>query len=645
MTEVNPINPLDYFGTTELGTEYDFDHNGKVDIADYNYAIRTLEDEDPNNDVRFTKAQLDNAFEDLLKNAGTVETVTAGNAATIGNDIIAAINSGLNNPANATTLNQLQNMGKNLTKYIRQSAEVVQFLQAKIAELKTELDELDARKQAEEVRYEANANAVETKKEELASQMAAAVRESQSLSEEGEARVRQITATCVQEYKEGRHPDQNLGSLIESRLRSDNFDTSRLRSILNSAESTEHAINSLCSDLDTLTESIRGITAEYNAKNQEHNDTVTLRGNVLAASARASEQYQSGYAKRTALRQALVDEYKVTGNGNVTSDNPQLAKLANFLEQGKLEEMPYADAWYVLKNAFGQCGITFNDQTGVISVPYGHDTAAARIYNTLIQDIRDNYGVTASRREEETGYDDPDEPGEPIITRSDPMSFNVGDIEYSFINDNNNDGKFNDASEFLGAAKGWEEMKAFDTDGDGIIKGEELKKLNMVALNKKTGQYTFSTAADSGITQIDLNSYRQLNQQSENNDIKIGSFSVVMNGVTIQATQSDDTAKNLANNYSTLYGSEITDLSDTYKENPFMEEFVERVDTSHEKSAASFSVKQTTDQTSQTVSSAKHRAEAATDKEIADGVRSKEKADTQKQAQQQADEKKRPKEK
>ena len=624
MTSVNPLNPLDYFDTTKLSEEYDFDGNGKVDIADYNYAIKTLEDEDPNNNVKFTKAQLDAAFSDILKNAGNVETVTAENAETIGNEIVAAIESGSNNPANAKKLNELQIMGKNLTKYIKQSADVAKFLHAKMQELKTELEDLEAKKKAEQIKYQSKENLVEEKKEALAAKIAAAAVESDNIAKDGEQRAKRITKQCIEKYKNGEYPNRNLADVISSNLAADGgFNTSKLNGILNSADSLGTEIKNLCSDIDSLVAGIKSITEEYNSKNTEYNNTTDLRNRVLNAANTASEQYQAGYQKRLSLREEIINKYKDTKDG--------IKRLTDFLDQGEMDDMPYADAWAILTTAFTDCGIGFDKSTGTMVVPYGN------VYTAFIDAISKNYGVNVERIDE--GFEDEETPPAPSIVRpslskGDPMSFNVGDIEYSFINDNNNDGKFNDASEFLGAAKGWDEMKAFDTDGDGIIQGEELKKLNMVALDKKTGQYTFTTAADSGITKIDLSSYRLINQKSQNNDVKIGSFSVEINGLTIQAIQSDDTERNLANNYSTLFGAEITDLSDSYKENPFMEEFVETTNTSNVVHSTTSNIERAKDETDVTVKSAKQRTNSQISEDAEDGVKEKNNADEEEKAEQ-----------
>ena len=123
-------------------------------------------------------------------------------------------------------------------------------------------------------------------------------------------------------------------------------------------------------------------------------------------------------------------------------------------------------------------------------------------------------------------------------------------------------------------------MKTFDTDGDGKVSGDELKELKLVQVNQKNGQYTFMTAEDAGIESIDLSSYKHINKTELNNNVTVGSFNISMDsGQVIKGVQTEDTMKNMQNTYSNLFESDIADLSETYEENPFMEDFVERVNT------------------------------------------------------------------
>jgi len=155
----------------------------------------------------------------------------------------------------------------------------------------------------------------------------------------------------------------------------------------------------------------------------------------------------------------------------------------------------------------------------------------------------------------------------------DPMSFTKDNIKYDFIQDRDNDGVFDDATEFLGAKNGWDEMKAYDTDGDGTIKGDELKDLKMVGVDQKTGKYTFTTAAEAGVTSIDLSTYSADGSTKKTGDTLEGTFKVNIGGEEVAAEQTTDTEINLQNKYGELFGKDIKDYNETYETNPFQSAF------------------------------------------------------------------------
>ena len=136
------INPIDYFNTTQLPEQYDFNKDGKIDISDYNYAVTTLQDTDPDNDVAFKKDELDKVFATIIQDAmdENDQSIDEQNAKEQADTIIAVMKNGTLSPDNATSLTNLQLIGKNLTKYIKQSADIAKVLAKLIEEKEAELE-------------------------------------------------------------------------------------------------------------------------------------------------------------------------------------------------------------------------------------------------------------------------------------------------------------------------------------------------------------------------------------------------------------------------------------------------------------------------------------------------------------------------
>ena len=277
-----------------------------------------------------------------------------------------------------------------------------------------------------------------------------------------------------------------------------------------------------------------------------------------------------------------------------------------------------------------QLGISYNNNTGAISIPKGHNAGAKAIYDALADALNRNYKNLISRYDDE-GFEDDDQPaagGVTTIARTDPISFTNGDIKYDFIKDKNNNGVLDNATEFLGAAKGWEEMKAYDKNGDGVISGDELKDITLTATNQTNGQFTFVSAEEAGIKSIDLNSFKELNQKEVNKDITVGTFEIQMkNGQVIEGKQTNDTDRNIANTYSTMFGTKIEDRSNAYDDNPFMEEFIETTDTNYVNASTEQNITKTQSESDSLLAFGKSRVNSIVADGIVEGERLKAAAD------------------
>jgi len=619
----SPINPVDtsvYFKdpSTEISKDYDFNGDGTVDIADYNIAMVQLTDDDPETNIEFTKEHLDNVFASMIEVENSTQKyddITEANVNEVSKTVIAAIQSDELTPANAQNLKHLQDIGKNLTKYIKECATIADIYAQKLPIQKAELDEIAAKRQEKEEAYAKKEEEVEAKSKELAVAVEMILQASNKMTQKRKEQSEAIVKECVNEYARGKHANKSLPDLIASRLaNSGGFNVADLQSAIQKSKSIQTTLGSLCSDINNLVSDIRAYEIDYNQKNAIYNLTLTNRNNIISAAQLASTKYQTGYKKRLDLRQDLIDKYHVaaTGSDRATSGNAQVEALREFLNNKELNNMTFSDALAIIPKAFDGCGIKLTkDANGQVSlsVPKGHDSAATNIYNAFIKAMHDNFGVNGTVKDDgyqDPGSDDEEEPTLGTVARTDPISFTNGTVKYEFIKDKNNDGIFNDKNEFLGAENGWQEMIAYDTNGDGQINGKELENLQLVGIDQVNGQFTFSTAAEAGIKNINVASYKETEGEKMqiNGDILDGTYILDMaDGKSITGQQSYDMNINLQNKFATLYGASIEDTNENmYKENPFIDEFEETVDTT-----------QVTDETKRTVKNAHSESDTILD--------------------------------
>ncbi|MCQ2957443.1 MAG: hypothetical protein MJ180_00910 [Candidatus Gastranaerophilales bacterium] len=594
---IEGINAKDSYDNT-LDAKYDYNKDGKVDIDDYHFAQLSLTDEDPTNDVDISMSELNKVFANIVD---ADDSKTAEDLTSRANTLLADYEKGLDDPQNAKSLLDLQNIGSKLTKYIKNCSDVATLLGQQITKVKAELDEIEEEKKLKEEEYSKKTQEVEEKSQKLSNKIEDTLKYADRITTKQSLKCDEIVRQSINEYKEGKYPNQTLQSIILQKLavNGNSSELHNLQNLINENKGIGEEINSLCDDITNLVADIKDVTERYNNKNTEYNNMVNTRSNVLEAAQSASVKYQSGYQKRIDMRNDLVKKYSAAGGG-LDDSNPQIQSLARFLQSGELNNMTFADAWDILSRTFtGIPGLSFNSN-GSMDVPKGHSSLQRSVFDQLVSALHSNSGKTGSaktsgsttnddsgssryteRQYGDSGYVDPKSPSCPGgVTRNDPISFTNGDIKYDFIIDRNNDGIFNDQSEFLGAKNGWAEMKAYDTNNDGHISGDELNSLQLVGINQNDGKFTYSSAKDAGIDDIDLTSYQRVGQTQVNNDVKEGTFKLTTSdGDVITGEQTNDTTQNLNNKYSFIYGTSTEDLNNSYENNPFMQEFKETLNT------------------------------------------------------------------
>ncbi|MEI7474120.1 MAG: hypothetical protein WCK67_05015 [bacterium] len=141
--------------------------------------------------------------------------------------------------------------------------------------------------------------------------------------------------------------------------------------------------------------------------------------------------------------------------------------------------------------------------------------------------------------------------------RKDPIGFETKDSFYNFVEDKNNDKKFNNANEFVGANGGWADLLKYDTDKSGTIKGNELDKLKVLVTDKNTGASKTLSAKDAGINELNLASYQAINQTKKDGNFLAGLFDMIFKGNHVQGQQTYDNEEYLKNMFSNAYGIDI----------------------------------------------------------------------------------------
>ncbi|MDO5438084.1 MAG: hypothetical protein Q4F80_07810, partial [bacterium] len=272
----------------------------------------------------------------------------------------------------------------------------------------------------------------------------------------------------------------------------------------------------------------------------------------------------------------LVNGKQVKNAGDV--NQKQMLELKDAVEKDDIlttmykEGFTFKEAMNVLVKAFPDAGIEYdiaNQSTRNYS-KVKDTTASGSLYETIGNQILNYWNVGGDEISISPDSPDEDSPSKPS-ERFDPITFQQGDTTYTFIEDRDGDAKFdyNSASdnELLGSKNGIEELLAYDTNNDGKIDANDLMKdedgnvrkitnvdgttRDMTALDaltlmsnrqdesianstdvdgykyganyKDKGQYTnavdfnitYTSAADLGITEIDLSGLQQGTGQGE----------------------------------------------------------------------------------------------------------------------------------
>ena len=364
-------------------------------------------------------------------------------------------------------------------------------------------------------------------------------------------------------------------------------------------------LNSTKSRIATLTNKIASIIDRVNCLETESKlaqGTLVMMKNLMGkmnlgtSDSRTTDNEAPVY---TPTKQALVDELAqgikgLTGEGTYDKNsisNPQVAKLREFLglngnkelndkgvlKDSALNKMKDAgfsekEAIYAINWIFDKANMSYQPG-GQWSVPYGHGTEAQETYKTLLEQTKALWGADGKQETEAvnptttTTTPTNNEPTNTTTTtsptnnvkRTDPIGYSFGDVTYEFIIDRNNDGKFNNTNEFLGAKNGIDELKALDLNKDGTIDKDELnanENIFVLMTDHRNGTHGFMSAAKE-IDSIDLNSISSKSWTNINNNNLRNAFTVNTVKGTAQGYQTDDDNYYLSKSYNGVQNADM----------------------------------------------------------------------------------------
>ena len=336
-------------------------------------------------------------------------------------------------------------------------------------------------------------------------------------------------------------------------------------------ESIQNHITMMQERAEELTQKIEDLTldaiARSNSSAQEYRETINsiIEGSI--------EDYKSGDSGGLSLKEMITSRM-----GNVTLNNGKT--MANIMQATGLDttlifvcaqmEPLFSDLSSINSNinsltteqdslstqlatindaletqieialnytyTMGDTTAVVNKENMTAAIPWGH-SAEAQTYYAAVVELLLECGVTSSGESSMS------------ISRTDPIGFKSGTTAYNFVDDDNNNGIFDDYSEFLGADDGWSELVDYDLDGNGSIEGSELSNLQVLKTDSSTGKNSIISAQEAGISSVDLNSYKELNEEQTNGNLLAGTFDIEFNGQTIEGQQTFDTKNYLDDVY------------------------------------------------------------------------------------------------
>lgn len=211
--------------------------------------------------------------------------------------------------------------------------------------------------------------------------------------------------------------------------------------------------------------------------------------------------------------------------------------------------LSFKEAMYTLDQFFPglDIGYALGEQAGTKEgiVRFNSDPS----YTPLAEKIKSFTGADGVWKDSQVVQAEKKPANEPVNTsRNDPISIQDGNSRFYFMADDGN-GHYDGVTDLLGY-DGNEGMKGFNTkygipEGQTVIEGDALKNIMMMKLEEIDNgdgtvsvQQSFMSAANAGITKIDLTPTNKGDSYNINNSQIQTTFNVTMNGDTKTAEQS-----------------------------------------------------------------------------------------------------------
>ncbi len=267
---------------------------------------------------------------------------------------------------------------------------------------------------------------------------------------------------------------------------------------------------------------------------------------------------------------------------SVPGDANQLKAAGEVVDKLAAAGFTFKEAMYALDQLFPglDIGYSLGEQAGT---PQGIVRFSAdKSYTPLAEKIKGYTGAGGAWQDSQVVQANVNENKPADTNRTDPISVRDGNSRYYFMADDG-DGQYEGISDLLGA-DGNEGMDGFRTkygipEGQNIIEGDALNNIMVMKLEEvdnKDGtvsvQQSFMSAADAGITRIDLTPTNEGDSYNINNSQVQTTFNVTMNGdtkVAEQAMEDGDYIDATLNNQAIVGSNMFSQLTEEQINNAF----------------------------------------------------------------------------
>lgn len=452
----------------------------------------------------------------------------------------------------------------------------IQELEALLDEIQAEMDELYAEQKEKNEEMAALVNDLNEESYQ------ASVQADKNIKQQQDA-VTAATDEAYAAYMKGDISKEEIPLYIATKLKKTNSNAGKqMETHLEAMDSKGKKITSLSNKIAAILDSVNEHQAKFKTTETSLALLKQLKAQMPAKKERADIQQTTARPYFSPSQEALGDKImdnftEVKGGGDVASiGNPAVVGMSNALkgsvtvddarkaeldamtpeakaaaveeadfskysalELMYLSGMDVVQAGFAIGHMFKNAAIGYNEQTGGIVVPLGHDEGAAKAYQSLVSQYKTLWGGEVT---EDGGIEPPD----PV--RGDPIGWREGDTNFMFAVDRDNDGKFDGSEEFLGAQNGWAEMAALDMDGDNKVSADELAKNNIFVVEvdqklKGGGNYGFNGAVESGVNSIDLTSYEAIAAHKATNlngNTRVAEFDMVVDDKQVLGKQTEN---------------------------------------------------------------------------------------------------------